>query len=95
MNQEFVNTDNITFQAELDAAANIFNGDEGSGASGDAIMEEWPKIDAEDEITPAATENTSKVNVFDYEVDAFDEDGSHQGQEMQEMQEWGGKSLLH
>lgn len=59
------------------------------------MMEDWPKIDADDEITPAATENASKVNVFDYEVDVFDEDGSHPGQEMQEMQERGGKSLLH
>lgn len=94
--QEFVNTDNITFQAELDAAANIYNGEEGSGDSADAMMEDWPKIDAEDEIiAPATTGNAAKVNVFDYEVDAFDEDSSHPGQEMQEMQERGGKSLLH
>ncbi|EED17601.1 conserved hypothetical protein [Talaromyces stipitatus ATCC 10500] len=93
--QEFVKTDNITFQAELDAATNIYNGEEGPGESADAVMEDWPKIDAEDETTPAATENASKVNVFDYEVDAFDEDTSRQGQEMQEMQERRGKSLLH
>uniref|UniRef100_A0A093UU67 UBA and UBX domain-containing protein n=1 Tax=Talaromyces marneffei PM1 TaxID=1077442 RepID=A0A093UU67_TALMA len=93
--QEFVNTDNITFQAELDAAAHIYKGEEGPGESGDAIMEDWPKIEAEDEVTPAATENAPRVNVFDYEVDAFDEDGSHQVQEMQEMQEREGKSLLH
>ena len=41
--QEFVNTDNITFQAELDAAANIYNGEEGSGDSADAMMEDWPQ----------------------------------------------------
>lgn len=90
-----MNTDNITFQAELDAAAHIYKGEEGPGESGDAIMEDWPKIEAEDEVTPAATENAPRVNVFDYEVDAFDEDGSHQVQEMQEMQEREGKSLLH
>ena len=59
------------------------------------MMEDWPKIDAEDEIASATTVNAAKVNVFDYEVDAFDEDSSHPGQEMQEMQERGGKSLLH
>lgn len=57
-------------------------------------MEEWPKIDVDDDLTPAATENASKVNVFDYEVNTFDEDGSRQGHEMQEMQEREGSSLL-
>lgn len=50
-------------------------------------MEDWPRVDVDEETTPAATDSTSKVNVFDYEVNAFGEDAPHPGQEMQEIQE--------
>lgn len=97
-----MNTDNIGFQAELDAASHIYNDNNGLDETGDTFMEDWPKVDADEdddddddnEAPPAASARTHKVNVFDYEVDAFDEDNSQQEQEMQEMQERG-KSLLH
>lgn len=94
--QEFVNTDNISFQAELDATSHLYQGSESLGEPGDTVMEDWPKVDLDDETTPAAVDNASKVNVFDYEVNAFDDEVSWQGEEpKQEMKEREGKSLLH
>lgn len=86
-----MNTDNITFQAELDAATNIYSG---KGDSADTIMEDWPKFDTEDEMMPATVENGSEINVFDYEVHNFDDAHTQPGQEMQEMQEKEGSSFL-
>ncbi|OKL64343.1 hypothetical protein UA08_00681 [Talaromyces atroroseus] len=54
--QEFVNIDNISFQAELDAAARIYHDDKDLRESGDATMDDWPNVDVDDETTPAATD---------------------------------------
>ncbi|KAH8701803.1 hypothetical protein BGW36DRAFT_289204 [Talaromyces proteolyticus] len=90
--QEFVNTDNISFKAELDAADRMYQ-DEQMVEPGETVFEEWPDINETqaptrpDNIAAAA----SNVNVFDYEVNSFDDEASNRGQEMQEV---GGKSLL-
>lgn len=87
-----MNADNISFQAELDAANRVYH-DEDVGEPGETVYEEWPDINE----TPAPNKSdnaASHVNVFDYEVNSFDDDASGREQEMQEMKEVGGKNLL-
>lgn len=89
--QEFVNADNISFKAELDAANRVYH-DEEMREPGEAAYEEWP--DVNDTLAPnpnRSGNDASDVNVFDYEVNSFDDSASNRDQEMQEV---GGKSLL-
>jgi hypothetical protein len=87
--QEFVNADNISFKAELDAANRVYH-DEQIGGPGDSVYEEW--LDVNETLAPNRNDNdASNVNVFDYEVNSFDDGPSSRDQEMQEV---GGKSLL-
>ncbi|CRG87649.1 Polyphosphate kinase [Talaromyces islandicus] len=87
--QEFVNADNISFKAELDAANRVYH-DEEMGEPGETVYEEWS--DVNETLTANRSGNdASQVNVFDYEVNSFDDGASSRDQEMQEV---GGKSLL-
>lgn len=84
-----MNADNISFKAELDAANRVYQ-DEQMGEPGDTVYEEWP--DVNETLAPNRSDNeASNVNVFDYEVNSFDDGASNRDQEMQEV---GGKSLL-
>jgi hypothetical protein len=90
--QDFVNADNLAFQAELTDTDQISQTED---------LEQWSETVGDPEqkqLTPSNTNaptgersSTPDVNVFDYEVTSFDEEAANQGPEMQEV---GGKVLL-
>jgi hypothetical protein len=82
-----VNADNISFKAELDAANRVYH-DKEMGEPGDSVYEGWP--DVNETLAPNRSD-ASNVNVFDYEVNSFDDGPSSRDQEMQEV---GGNSLI-